>query len=120
MDSTEFLLLLPTWKKKLSRIVKLTILRKNTHVASELFFFYVELWAENTNAQQRHTPFAISKIKFSETLRRKSSTSLLRLMGRTDSGRSLFVVSNVFWSSSFWDIYCDIYRPQRTKLMLPG
>ena len=54
-------------EKKLSRIVQLTILRKRKHVASELFFFYVELWAENTNPQHRHTLFtifAISKIKF--------------------------------------------------------
>ena len=48
--------------------MQMTILRKKTHVASELFFFYVELRAENTNAQHRHTSFAISKIKFSETL----------------------------------------------------
>ena len=67
MDSIEFLLLLPTWKKtKLSRIVQLTILRKRTHVAGELFF-YVELWPENTNPQHRHFPFAMSK-NFSETL----------------------------------------------------
>ena len=48
--------------------MQMTILRKKTHVASELYFFYVELRAENTNAQHRHTSFAISKIKFSETL----------------------------------------------------
>ena len=54
--------------------MQLRSLRKKTHVASELFFFYVELWAENANPQHRHTPFAISKIKFS--LRQKSSTSL--------------------------------------------
>ena len=48
--------------------MQLTILREKMHVASELFFFYVELWAENTNPQHRHTPFAIPKIKFSETL----------------------------------------------------
>ena len=36
-------------------------------MASELFF-YVEPWAENTNPQNRYTPFAISKIKFSEKL----------------------------------------------------
>ena len=52
--------------EKLSRNVQLTILRKRTHVARELFF-YVELWPENTNPQHRHFPFAISK-KFSETL----------------------------------------------------
>ena len=48
--------------------MQLTSLRKRTHVASELFFFYVELWAENTNPQHRHTPFAISKINSSEKI----------------------------------------------------
>ena len=47
--------------------MQLTMLRKRTHVASELFFS-VEIWAENTNPQHRHTPFAISKLKFSEKL----------------------------------------------------
>ena len=47
--------------------MQLTSLRKRMLVASELFF-YVELWAENTNPQHRHTPFAISKINFSEKL----------------------------------------------------
>ena len=91
------------------------------HVASELFFFSVELWAKNTNPQHRHTPFAISKIKFSEILyKTKNPPRVLRLMGRTDSGRSQVVASKVIWSSSCWDIYCGIYRPQRTKLMPPG
>ena len=54
---------------KLERVVKIWKLkRKKTHVASELFFSYVELWAEITNPKHRHTPFATSKIKFSETL----------------------------------------------------
>ena len=48
--------------------MQLTSLRKGTHVASELFFFFVELWAENTNPQNRHTPFAISKINSSEKI----------------------------------------------------
>ena len=55
-------------KTKLSKIVQLISLRKRTHVASEIFFFYVEVWAENTNPQHRHTLFAISKINFSEKL----------------------------------------------------
>ena len=37
-------------------------------MASELFFFHVELWEENPNPQHRHNPFAISKMKFSEKL----------------------------------------------------
>ena len=76
--------------------MQLTILRKKTHVASELFFLYVELWAENTNPQHRHTPFAISKIKLSETLYKTKILHVLRLMGRTDSGRSQFVALKVF------------------------
>ena len=55
-------------EKKLFGIVQLISLRKGTHVAGELFFFYVEVWAENTNPQHRHTLFAISKINFSEKL----------------------------------------------------
>ena len=54
-------------KNKLPKIVQLTILRKRTHVVSKLFFS-VELWAEDTNPQHRHTPFAISKLKFSVKL----------------------------------------------------
>ena len=98
--------------------MQLTSLRKRMHVASELFFFYVELWAENTILQHLHTPFAISKINFSEKLciSQKSSTSLLRITGRTDFGRSQFVFQKLFWSSSFSDIYCVIYRPKRTKV----
>ena len=55
-------------EKKLSRIVQLTSLRKRTHVVSELFFFYVELLAETINPQLGHTPYATSKINFSEKL----------------------------------------------------
>ena len=55
-------------KTKLARIVQLTSLRNRMAVANELFFFHVELWAKNTNPQHRHTPFAISKINFSEKL----------------------------------------------------
>ena len=52
---------------KLTRIVECTSLRNKTHVASDVFFFHVEiLWAENTNPQHRHAPFAISKKNFSE------------------------------------------------------
>ena len=47
--------------------MQLTILCERTHDASELFFS-VELCAENTNLQHRHTPFAISKLNFSEKL----------------------------------------------------
>ena len=53
-------------EKKLSRIMQLISLRKRPQVASELFFFHVELLAENTNPQHCHTLFAISKINFSE------------------------------------------------------
>ena len=53
-------------KTKFARTEQLASLRKRTHVASELFSFYVELWAEDTNPQHRHTPFAISEINFSE------------------------------------------------------
>ena len=48
--------------------MQLISLRKRTQVASELFFFNVELWVENTNPQHRRTLFAISKINFSEKL----------------------------------------------------
>ena len=47
--------------------MQLISLRKRTQVASE-FFFYVEIWAEKTNPQHRHTLFAISNINFSENL----------------------------------------------------
>ena len=40
--------------------MQLTILRKRTHVARELFF-YVELWPESTNPQHRHTPLQFQK-----------------------------------------------------------
>ena len=63
MDSTQFLLLLPT-KKKMHREKhrkKIINLSKRTHVVSELFFLYVELWAENTNPQHRHTPLQFQK-----------------------------------------------------------
>ena len=33
-----------------------------------MIFFYVELWAENTNPQHRDTPFAISKTYSSEKI----------------------------------------------------
>ena len=39
-------------------------------MASELFFFYVELWAKNTNPQHRQN-FAISKINFSNFIKTK-------------------------------------------------
>ena len=55
-------------KTNLARIVQLTSLRNRKAVASELFFFHIELRAKNTNTQHRHIPFAISEINFSETL----------------------------------------------------
>ena len=48
--------------------MQLVRLTERTHVASELFFFHDELWAENNNPQYRHTRFAISKANFSEKL----------------------------------------------------
>ena len=107
--------------EKLSRNVQLTIFRERTHVASELFFFYVELWAKNTNPQHRHTPFPISK-KFSETLyKTKNPRQVFRNLR---AGPILAVLSlllqKLLWRSSFRDIYWDIYRPQRTKIMPPG
>ena len=48
--------------------MQLASLFKSTQVANELFFFHVELWAENTDPLHRHNPFEISKKKFSEKL----------------------------------------------------
>ena len=91
--------------------MQLTILRQKTYVASQLFF-YVELWAENTNPQHRHTAFAISRIEFSETLYK---TKLLHESWDLWAGPILAVLSLLLqkfsWSSSSWDIYCGIYRP---------
>ena len=53
--------------------MQLRSLRKRMHVVSELFSFYVELWAENTNPQHRHTPSAISEINFSENFYKTKS-----------------------------------------------
>ena len=82
--------------------MQMTSLRERTHVASELFFFYVELWAENTNPQHRHNPFAISKINFSEKLyiRQKILHESMRLTFwlfsiLADFGRSQFIASKV-------------------------
>ena len=68
IDSTEFLLLLPTKKKKqkLSRIVQLRSLRKKR--MWRVKYFYVDLWVENTNPQHLHTLSAISKLNFSEKI----------------------------------------------------
>ena len=58
------------------------------------------------------------KIKFSETL---CKTKILHeSFGAYGQDRFSVLLQKFFWSSSFWDIYCDIYRPQRTKLMPPG
>ena len=57
---------IPQKKQKLARFVQFTSLRNRMHVESDLFFFHVEPWAENNNLQHRHTPFAISKVNFSE------------------------------------------------------
>ena len=65
-------------------------------MASELFFLYAELGAENTNPQHRQTPLQFQKyIFFKLHLRQKISTSLLRFTGSTDFGRSQFVASKV-------------------------
>ena len=97
-------------KTNFSRIVQLISLHKRTQVATELFFFYVELWAENTNPQHRHTLFAISKINFSEKL--YSRQKILHKSFETYGQDRIWPFSVCcFKSSSCWDIYCDIYRP---------
>ena len=37
------------FKKFFGRTVQMASLRKQAHVASDLLFFQVEIWAENTN-----------------------------------------------------------------------
>ena len=80
--------------------------------ASELFFFHVELWAENNNPQHRHTLFANSKINFSEKLyiRQKILHESFEIFGQDRICSFCLLLQNLFWSSSFWDIYCYIYR----------
>ena len=98
--------------------MQLTSLRKRMHVASELFFFYVELWAENTILQHLHTPLAISKIIFSEKIYKTKTLPRVfwELRPRPILAVLRLLLQKLFWSSSFWDIYCDIYLPQRTKV----
>ena len=53
MDSAEIFLFFPrtkkNFKKFFGRTVQLASLSKQAHVASDLLFFQVEIWAENTN-----------------------------------------------------------------------
>ena len=58
-------------KKRIEKNGEKKGLRKRTHVASELFFLYAELWAENTNPQHRHTPLQFQKYFFQTSFETK-------------------------------------------------
>ena len=81
---------------------------------SEFFFVYAELWEETINPQHRHTPFAISKMHFSEKLYigQKIPHESFETYGQDRfwpfSACCFKISSGVL---AFWDIYCDIYRP---------
>ena len=63
MHSAEIFSLPPTHnflKKKLPEPCSWQVYVKERMLPIELFFFHVELWAENTNPKHRHILFAFS------------------------------------------------------------
>ena len=50
----------------------------------------------------------------------KISHECVKIYGQGRLWPFCWLLQKLFWSSSFWDIYWDIYLPKRTKLMLPG